>query len=371
MRIKVCYILSDIDKALAFEWTALGLHKKFNLYFVLIGKNESQLSKFLQFHQIHYYEICDSRYSSWIEKWLALFFILKNNRPDIVHTHLWKANLLGLTTSWLLRINQRVYTRHHATTHYYEYPSGRKWDKLCNALATDIIAISKNTEEILIDWDKAKASKVRLIHHGFDFSYFTPHNNQSNVELSSRYNLTSKDYPVIGVISRYVEWKGIQFIIPAFKKLRERFPMAKLILANANGEYKEMLKKQLEFLPSDSYLEIKFESDLINLYKLFDVFVHVPIDPYVEAFGQTYIEPLIVGIPSVFTLSGIAKEFARHKENAWIVNFKNSDEIEEGIAFLLLNEEMRMNIIKNGKKAIQGFSLDQYLFQLEKLYSDQ
>ena len=64
---------------------------------------------------------------------------------------------------------------------------------------------------------------------------------------------------VIGVISRYTEWKGIQYIIPAFKQLLNDFPNALLILANAKGGYQAAIKSQLTTHPKDSFTEILFD----------------------------------------------------------------------------------------------------------------
>jgi glycosyltransferase involved in cell wall biosynthesis len=89
----------------------------------------------------------------------------------------------------------------------------------------------------------------------------------------------------------------------------------------------------------------------------------------VEAFGQTYIEALISKIPSVFTLSGIAREFVTHQHNAWVVDFKNSDQIVEGIMEIITNKELRERLIRNGETSIQKFSLDSHILALEKLYS--
>jgi glycosyltransferase involved in cell wall biosynthesis len=367
---KITYIISDIDKALAFEWVAMGLKEKFDLSFILIGKAESKFSFFLKEHSIRYCEINDQEFPSRIQKWIQLFWILKREKPNIVHTHLWNANLLGLSSAWVLGIKQRIYTRHHATTHYREFPSGRKWDVLCNTLATHIVAISKNVEEILIEWDKADAKKIRLIHHGFDLTYFKSITPTRVEALRTKYALTKNTSPVIGVISRYMQWKGIQYILPAFKKIREEYPNAKLVLANAHGNYASIIKKSLQSLPVGSFIEIKFEEDLAALYRIFDVFVHVPIDAHAEAFGQTYVEALVTRTPSVFTLSGIAREYIVHKQNAWVVDFQNSDQIVEGINALLNDKTLREQLKQQGEGSVQQFSLEGYILALEKLYTD-
>jgi glycosyltransferase involved in cell wall biosynthesis len=363
---KVVYVISDINKALSFEWVSLGLKSRFDLSFILITKMNSEFALFLKGNSLRFYEIAD--HQTRLKKWLAVFRILQHEKPAVVHTHLWQANLLGLSASWLLRIKKRIYTRHHATVHYHEHPTGRKWDILCNFLATDIIAISENIREILLHWDKANPKKVKLIYHGFDFHYFAHVSGQRMALLEAKYGLPEKDFPVIGVISRYMEWKGVQYIISAFQKILDQFPTAKLILANAHGSYENEIRKQLTSLPHQSFIEIQFEEDLAALYAMFDVFVHVPVDPTVEAFGQTYIESLASGIPSIFTLSGIAREFVSHNYNAWVVDFKNSDQIVTGVTKILLDKNYRQMLKTNGLKSLQKFSLEASVLALEKLY---
>lgn len=365
---KITYIVSDIDKALAFEWIALRLQKKFDLSFILIGKEESKLSFFLRNNSIRFYEVGNLNYPTRIRKWVQVLSILRQEKPAIIHTHLWEANLIGLSAAWLLRIEQRIYTRHHALIHYEEFPSGRKWDVLCNLLATHVVAISKNIEEILIHWDKAKVNKIRLIHHGFDFGYFNPVSSERIENLRAKYHLFGGDFPVVGVISRYMQWKGVHYTVSSFQKIREQFPTAKLVLANAHGEYESTIKEMLKSLPVDSFIEIRFEDDLAALYHLFDVFIHVPVDPHVEAFGQTYIEALIARVPSVFTLSGVAPEFIKHKHNAWVVDFKSSDQITQGVIEIITNKKLAEKLKEEGTTSIQQFSLDKFILALENLY---
>lgn len=367
---KIIYIVSDIDKVLSFEWISISLPEKCDFSFVIIGKQNSQLARFLQQERICFYEIADSRYPSMVSKWFGLLRLLFKLRPEIVHTHLWRANLLGLTTAWVLRVPKRIFTRHHATIHYDQHPSGLKWDKMCNRMATDIIAISKNTEDILISKDKANPAKVHLIHHGINLNYFMDVPARQVAVLREKYKILSENHwPVIGVISRYVDWKGIQYIIPAFVQLRTHYPKAHLVLANATGEYRSSIKTLLQQLPASTYTEIEFEDDLAALYQLFDVFVHVPVNAMVEAFGQTYVEALAAGVPSVFTLSGIARDFIRNGENAIVVSFANVDEITEAASLLLEDPELRTRLITAGRASVkEQFSLDQMIVRLNRLY---
>jgi len=143
-----------------------------------------------------------------------------------------------------------------------------------------------------------------------------------------------------------------------------------MILANAQGDMEDELFYQLEKLNSDQFCTIKFEKDLYSLYQLFDVFVHVPIDKHSEAFGQTYVEALAAGIPSVFTLSGIATEFINDAENAVVVDYKNADAIYDGINLILNNPDLKNKLISNGRNDVmQKFDVIKMINSLEDLYA--
>jgi glycosyltransferase involved in cell wall biosynthesis len=368
MKKKITYIVSDIDNALAFEWIARELSRNYDLLFVLIGKADPQFATYLTAINVRYQIVADAAYKSFFAKWRRIFLILKKDRPEVVHVHLWRALFLGLSASWLLRIKKRIFTRHHAIIHYREYPSGAKWDRICNSIATDIIAISENVHKVLVEMDGADKSKIHLIRHGFDFQYFNNIDVSRINRIKERYGLEPGRHPVVGVISRYIELKGIQYIIPAFHQVLKKFPNAHIIFANTSGNYSQTIKKMLQRLPPGSYTEILFENDLAALYRTFDVFVHTPIEKESESFGQTYVEALLVGVPSVFTISGVAAEFIRHEYNALVVDYMNSEAIANAVERILDDKKLRDNLVSAGKASVQSFSLDGMISKLQSLY---
>jgi len=366
---KLVYIVSDVEKSLAFEWTAEHLRSRFDLFFLLLGKKETPLTHFLDASSIRYGVIADADYPSRIKQWFLIFGVLRREKPAIVHIHLWRAMLLGLPAAWLLRVPRRIFTRHHATLHHREHPSGLKWDKLCNSLATDIIAISANIRQLLIEQEGVPARKVHLVHHGFDLQYF--YNTDSNrvSHLRHKIGLDNVSGPVVGVIARYTEWKGIQFTIQAFEQVLKQYPTATLVLANAHGDYAVTLRTLLNALPEERYVEIAFEEDLSSLYRLFDVFVHVPTDPYAEAFGQTYVEALAAGVPSVFTRSGVACEFIEDGQNALVVKYCDAEDTRRAIVELLENKDLRDKLVAGGRSSVKQFELKNMLNKLDALYA--
>jgi len=187
--------------------------------------------------------------------------------------------------------------------------------------------------------------------------------------LKERIN-PNKQFPIIGIVARYMHWKGIHYIIPAFKELLKTYPDALLVLAGSgSGDYAAEIKELLKELPTKNYKETGFIDDLFSLYQLFDVFVHTPIDERLEAFGQIYIEAFVSKTPSIFTKSGIATEIAIHEENALIVDFKNAEQITSSMIRLIENQDLRQKLVNNGANSIDDrFQLDTMINSFTKLY---
>ena len=370
-RVKVVYIISYIDKAIGYEWTANLLDKeKIDLSFILLNAKPSYLGKYLKSINVPVYELEYFGKRSFLKTFWKVIKLLKKLKPDAIHTHLVDADLIGLTAGKLLGIKKRIYTRHNSNIHKKYHSGAEKFDKICNACCTHIASISKNISKILIEDEKVTEEKIRLVYHGFDLEKFANVSPKELAPLQKKYNPKNRG-PVIGVIARYMHWKGIHYILPAFKKVLETNPTAYLIIANAKGgDHEVAIREMLSELPMDSFCEIEFEHNLFALYHLFDVFVHVPIDEEVEAFGQIYVEALAAGIPSVVTNSGIAREFVEHNKNALIVDFENSDQIYNGILKLLGDANLRDQLAIEGKKSVQTFSLENQIQTLEKLYSE-
>lgn len=368
----IVYIISYIDKAIAFEWIAERLSStKYDLHFILLNPSTSFLGNYLKANNFNLHEISYTGKKSILSTAFKVYKKLRKLKPNIVHTHLVDADLIGLTVARVLGVKKRIYTRHNSNYHKKYHKGAEKFERLNNLMCTHVASISKNVSNILIEQEGLKKEKVRLVYHGFDIEKFQNVSDDVKWEMVNKYNPKEKG-PVIGVISRYMHWKGLQHIIPAFQKLLKEYPNALLVLANAGkGDYKNEIQELLEGLPKDSYTEISFENNLFALYHLFDIFVHTPIDEEVEAFGQIYVEALAAGIPSIFTKSGIAREFITHKENALVVDFESSDQIYDSIKELLNNKELVHNLSRRGFLDVkEKFSLEQMINSLEHLYDE-
>jgi glycosyltransferase involved in cell wall biosynthesis len=365
---KVVYVLSHVFKSLVFEWTLVGLKNSVDLTVILLNPEDSPFENFLRQENIR---VVRFRYRNKADLPLTFFrlsWFFLTRRPDVVHAHLFEATLAGLTAAWITRIRTRLYTRHNSTFHHLYFPGAVKYDRWSNALATGIVSISQATDDTLVRLEQVSVRKIHKIPSGFDFTVFTDVSKERVQRVRERWGVP-EGRPCIGIISRHIEWKGLQYSIPAFAGFLRAHPEATLVLANASGPYHQTVMDLLKNIPSQHVVLIPFEEDIAALYPLFNLYIHVPIDPTCEAFGQTYVEAMAAGIPSVVTLSGIAAEYVEHRQNAWVVPFKDSAAIGEGLETLWHDEELRHTLVENGRQAVLShYGLVPMLALLNELY---
>lgn len=369
-RTKLVYIVSGVNRSLAFEWIASNLKRdQYALTFILIGKEGSVLETFLDGLGVPNYTVGGLRKKEWPIALALLVRLLVRIKPDVVHCHLLEAGILGLTSARIAGVRNRIYTRHHSSLHHVYHPKGVWWDRLCNKWATRVVAVSPVVKSILTSWEGVPQHKVTLIPHGFDFTVFEQ---VSPVAVAAyRQQLHLPDgVPVIGVVSRITAWKGVHYIIEAFMQTRRQHPDAVLLLYNAQGDALPAIKKQLAKLPNDAYRLIPFEPNMPVAYRLMDVLVHVPVDEHSEAFGQVYVEALASGIPLICTLSGIAAGYVQHDVHARVVPFCDAAAITSELDFLLANKAYASRLALQGKEMVyRHFSLAPMMAQLEELYA--
>lgn len=366
---KITYIISKINKALAFEWIAEAFQNtEVQLSFILLNDGESELEKYLLSVRIPVKRIFFQGKKDIPLAVLKTYLTLKKWKPDAVHCHLFEASIIGLYAAKMANIRKRIYTRHHFLYHWEENPKAVKYDIWCNQWATDIVTLTENMGKFLTEKEKASPEKIHFVPHGFKFDIWENISSETIQTLKTKYN-PENQYPVIGVIARWAEEKGVQYIIPAFEQLLKDYPDSILILANAKGIFKPQIEALLQRIPVRNYQIIDFEPNIAGLYSLFDIYVHVPTGTDKEPFGQTYIEALIAKKPCVFTLSGIANSFIEHEKNALVVPYQNSEAIYLACKRLLENPEMGKKLAENGYRQVKElFSLEKMIQNLKNIY---
>lgn len=369
-RIKVTTALSNISKFIQLEWLCETFDwDRFDLSFIILNAGDSEIETWLRERDISVERIRYRGKKDFPRALVEGYRLLRRWRPDIVHAHLFDATLVAMIAGRAARIPVRVYTRHHSTYHHEYMPKGLKWDRVMQACATNIVAVSEVVRRVLVDREGVPPSKIALLNHGFRLEEFERVDPMTVEAMKAKYGIAEGDF-VVGAVSRYLRWKGVHHMVVAFKHFLEDRPEAKFVIANALGADAPTLRRLVsEELPADRVVQIEYERDMPSLYAMMDVFLHVPINPEIEAFGQTYVEAMAAGIPSVVTLSGIANEYIVDGENAVVVSHDSAEAILGGLMRLDADPALRARLVENGRRSVRDrFTLDRHMRELASLY---
>jgi glycosyltransferase involved in cell wall biosynthesis len=368
---RILYVVSNINKAKAFEWISDYFREDdlVDISFCFLIANASETAEYLASQNIRVSTISVRGKRDWPLAFIRILRILGRIKPDVVHCHLLSASVLGLCAAYVSQVKCRILTRHHGSMHHISFPKGLFWDILCNKLATKIISISPATNTILLEWEGVRNDKVVFIPHGFPRSSCRE-SNQARKEAFMVCHGIPRANVVIGVVSRFEDWKGVQYTIDAFKSLVKERPDCHLLLMNARGSYAQVIQNLLSDLPSSHYTIVSHDPDMSSAYAAMDLFVHVPVDPYVEAFGQVYIEAMAASVPMICTLSGIAPSIVKSGDNALVVPFCDSGAIKAAMLELIDNPAIAVRLAARALSAIENnFSLETMCQRLRRLYA--
>lgn len=221
-------------------------------------------------------------------------------------------------------------------------------DKLIVANKEEMLRLTNNC--------RVPKEKIACIHDGVDIEFFRP------------LNKINKRDDLILFVGNLVKGKGLELLLLAFKKCKQKIKKLKLFIAG-EGYLKRELRKKIRIL------------DLVNDVKLLGRLTHeqlriiynkatVTVLPSErESFGMVLIESMACGTPVIATISDGPKEIISHGVDGLLVPQGNVDALSEAICNIVLDNSLRKKMgINARKKVVNNFSLISLGKQLDALY---
>lgn len=152
----------------------------------------------------------------------AIKALIRDFKPDLVHTHASKAGALGRLAASNCGVSSIVHTFHGTVFDGYFGKAKSNFYKQAErylARKSDaIVAISPLQQSDLIEkYRIAEAAKIRMIHLGFDLSRFTQGQDVKRIEFREHHNL--EDQIAVGIIGRLTPIKNHKFFLDSLVQL--------------------------------------------------------------------------------------------------------------------------------------------------------
>lgn len=174
--------------------------------------------------------------------------LIKEFRPDIVHTHAAKAGAVGRMAAADLGVKVIVHTFHGHVFHSYFGPVRtalyKNIERYLARRSSAIVAISeRQKEELVLEHRICPAEKVAVIPLGFDLSRFRQDQAEKRAQFRAIYGVAD-DEVAIGIVGRLVPIKNHDLFLDVIARVAERTDQRIRAFVVGDGEERERLTQR-------------------------------------------------------------------------------------------------------------------------------
>lgn len=233
----------------------------------------------------------------------SLYRRLRQMRPDVVHTWMYHADLVGGVAARLAGVSALVWGIRNSTLQ----PGRSKWKTrlvvrlnalLSRRLPAGILSCSEAARDVHVALGYA-AEKMTVVPNGFDLSRFRP---DPEARSSVRAELgLSPGTPLVGLIGRFDPQKNHAGFLRAAGLLKQTQPAVRFVLAGAglDAGNPELLRRAQDAGVSDAVFWLGQRDDMPRLMASLDVLASS--SSYGEAFPNVIGEAMACGVPCAVT----------------------------------------------------------------------
>jgi glycosyltransferase involved in cell wall biosynthesis len=310
--------------------------------------------------------------------------IIKDYKPDIIHTHASKAGAIGRSAGIAYGKAKMVHTFHGHVFHSYFGSFKTNLYKNIErilALRTDkIVAISQRQKlELTKKYKICSEDKVAVIPLGFDLEKFQTDKEKKRESFRKRFNI-EEDEVAIGIIGRLVPVKNHKLFLSAIKEVKENSNQKIRAFIVGDGSERESLKSYSRELGLD-YLNGEFQGDMkatvhfTSWIKEVDC-VNAGMDVIAlsslnEGTPVSLIEAQASGKPIVTTKVGGVSNVVKSNETAFLVDKCAEKEFSRKLQQLVENDVLRKKMGESGWEFVNDqFHYSRLVGDMKSLYND-
>ena len=316
------------------------------------------------------FDLVDLRRVTTITKLAAM---MRESRSDVVHTHLWTADVLGGMAARLARIPRVVSSVHGA----YFLPIGVTGVRRMRRLAFSriyrfiylrcdrVIAVSRYVADDLATRPGVRVAhdRIRVVENGVDID--DPDRMiATGMGSSDRWGSGS---PRIAVVANFFPYKGHRYLIQGIPAVLAEFPRARFVLAG-EGESRPSMTALAEQLGVAERVTFTGEiSDALDLIRKSDLFVLPSVSS--EGLPITLVEAMALGRPVVTTRAAGIPEIAEDGVTARVVAPRDATALSSAIVSVLKDRHFAGRMAAQARAvARERFSADRMARRTEELY---
>jgi glycosyltransferase involved in cell wall biosynthesis len=300
--------------------------------------------------------------------------IIKDFKPDIVHTHASKSGAIGRLAALKENVPVIVHTFHGHVFHSYfgtlKTLFYKSVERYLAKKSTAIITISNlQKKELVFEHQIIPENKAKVINLGFDLKKFQTNREEKRLSFVNTYNIDEEEV-CIGIIGRLTDIKNHRFFFEVIEEVVKHTKLKIRAFIIGGGELEENLKK--EALKIEQTLNkpiFTFTSWIQNVDVPLARLDVVCLTSLNEGTPVSLIEAQASNVVVMSTNVGGVKDIVEEGKTGYVIEDFSKSHYAEKLVDLVENKEKRLKMSQNGWDYVQKkFHYKTLCENMENLY---
>jgi glycosyltransferase involved in cell wall biosynthesis len=273
---------------------------------------------------------------------------LREFKPHVVHTHLLHADLYGIPAARLSGAKIVVSSRHNDNA-FRRKLSMKMLNRSLWGMCSAGIAISDAIRAFCIHVEGASPQKMHTIHYGLEQTISPAERAEGRALVRAELGI-DKNTPVVGMVCRLIEQKGVSYGLQAFAQIVERFPAARLVVAG-DGDLRAQLEAEAEALGLGDRIQwLGWRDDVLPVLAALDILL---MPSLWEGFGLVMLEAMAQRVPIIGSRVSAIPEVVADGETGILVPPRDVAGLAGALTTLLADEPLRLHLGMCGEDRLE------------------
>ena len=275
---------------------------------------------------------------------------------DMIHAHDWLTYPAGMISK---KVSGKPLLTHMHATEFDRaggYGDGRihSLESTGMSYADLVICVSKYTANMVISRYGIDTQKIRILHNAYDLE-----------NIPEKKQRIFKG-PTVLFLGRITLQKGPDYFIEVAKRVLEKNPHARFVMAGSGDMARKLLHKTASFKLRNRFVFAGFlnRQQVEEMLNAVDIYVLPSVS---EPFGIAPLEAMAYGVTAVISKQSGVSEVV---ENAYKIDFWDIDEMTRIINYLIENPEICEKMGTDGKSEVLRIGWDEVADKLKAIYEE-
>ena len=298
-----------------------------------------------------------------VVKITGLVKLLRREKIDLLHTHLFHADLAGRIAARLAGVANLVHTVHVAEARFR--PWQYAWARVTANWCDRIVCVSRAVRDHHARKAHLPSWRYKVIYNGIDSDAYAP-NMSRREELRRRWGV-GDDEILMAFVGRLDYQKNLPMLLEAVRRLRQSRSDIRLVVAG-DGPETPILEKFLRENKPGLVIWLGRTDDVPGVLSAADIFVQ---PSRWEGFGLAAAEAMAAGVPVIATKVPGLTELIEDGVSGLLIDSEDTDTLAAATNQLADNRNERVRLGSAGQKRIkERFSIEANITAHERLYEN-